>query len=49
MHIAASCDGKAMKAYLDHVLVVEQGEKFNFKGINDGPIRIGCAKVRDKV
>ncbi|MBB14813.1 hypothetical protein CMK22_06040 [Candidatus Poribacteria bacterium] len=46
MHVAASYDGVAMKGYIDGKLAAEQKEKFSFKGINDAPVRIGCAKDR---
>lgn len=48
IHIAASYDGKAMKAYLNGAFVDEQAEEFKFKGTNDSPVRIGCSKDRAK-
>ena len=48
IHIAASYDGKEMKAYLDGKEVGAKAENFKFKGTNDAPIRIGCSKDRGR-
>ena len=46
LHIAVTYDGTAIKSYLNGSLIAEKKEKFDFKGINDAPVRIGCAKDR---
>ena len=46
LHIAVTYDGTAIKSYLTGSLIAVKKEKFDFKGINDASVRIGCAKDR---
>lgn len=42
-HIAGTYDGKVAKMYLDGEVFYNHEEKFEFVGINDADLRIGCA------
>ena len=43
-HIVGICEDKSVKIYLDGEILVETETPFDFSGINDQDLRIGCAK-----
>ena len=43
-HIVGTCEDKRVKIYLDGEMLAQTGTPFNFRGINDEDLRIGCAK-----
>ena len=43
-HIAAVYDGRTARIYLDGNILSDNKEKFEFKGVNDFNLQIGCAK-----
>ena len=43
-HIVGTCEDKSVKIYLDGEILVETQTPFDFRGINDQDLRIGCAK-----
>ena len=45
-HLAATYDGKTIKFYQDGKLFGEGEDEFDFQGINDSDLRIGCSKDR---
>ena len=45
-HIVGICEDTSVKIYLDGEILVETELPFDFRGINDQDLRIGCAKGR---
>ncbi len=43
-HIAAVYDGRTARIYLDGKILSDNKEKFEFNGVNDFSLQIGCAK-----
>ena len=43
-HIVGICEANSVKMYLDGEMLFEDEHFFNFTGINDEDLRIGCAK-----
>ncbi len=43
-HIVGTCEGTSVKIYLDGEILVETETPFEFRGINNQDLRIGCAK-----
>ena len=45
-HIVGTCEDRNFKIYLDGEILAESEIPFNFSGVNDQDLRIGCAKGR---
>ncbi len=45
-HIVGTCEDKSFKIYLDGEILAESELPFDFIGVNDQDLRIGCAKNR---
>ena len=43
-HIAGVYDGRTARIYLDGKILSDNKKKFEFKGVNDSSLQIGCAK-----
>ena len=47
-HIVGTCEDKGFKIYLDGEILVESWIPFDFRGVNDQDLRIGCAKGKQR-
>ena len=47
-HIVGTCEDKDFRIYLDGEILVESEMPFDFRGVNDQDLRIGCAKGKPR-